>query len=285
MPTYAANETSEYDATQTFLYRFVGPLASYYWTSAPLTVTAIIDSVSTQFFHPRGGISHTNDPLESPDAGQGGLDISVSHLNPIIRAHRDFPPPGDIDVTVWRQNEVNGDAEYIWGGVVVETPIIESVGIIRCQHYAELVAGSEGLSEKWAPICPFSTYQFPCPALIANHSTSVTVTDIDTENFTVEVTGITQVDGWFNAGVFSCANGDKRFILDHTGDVLTLIQNFPASSLRVGDVATLIDGDDHLHETCAVKFGAETGNGAAFGGNHIQANKNVHQIGRINVSG
>ena len=284
MPAYADNELSEHDAQQTFLYRFVGPLVTYHWTNAPLAVDAEIDSVVTRFFHPRGGISH-NDPTESPDAGRSGLEIYVSHLNPIIRAHREFPPPGDIDVTVWRQNEIDGEVEYIWGGVVVETPIDESLGTIRCQHVAELVSGSEGLSEKWAPTCPFMTYQFPCPAQIANHSTTVTVTAIDTENFTVEVTGITQIDGWFRAGVFATANGDKRFILDHTGDTLTILQNFPASSLRVGDDATLIDGDDHLYETCSVKFGAETGNGAAFGGNHIQANKNVHQIGRINVNG
>lgn len=283
MPTYDDNETSEYAAEQVFLYRFAGPLATYYWTNAPESVTATIDGNSTTFFHPRGGITHDN-PTESPDAGRSGLTITVSHLNPIIRAHREFPPPGDIDVDVWRQLEAGGEVSHIWGGVVVETPD-ESVGTIKCQHVAELVAGSEGLSEKWAPTCPFMTYQFPCPAQIANHSTSVTVTAIDTENFAVTVTGITQVDGWFRAGVFACANGDKRFILDHAGGVLTLMQNFPASSLRVGDTAILIDGDDHLHETCAVKFGAETGSGAAFGGNHIQANKNMHQIGRVNING
>lgn len=281
MPTYDTNETSERDAQQTFLYRFLSPLVSYYWTNAPDIVTATIDTVATTFYHPRGGIAPANDPTESPDAGKSGLDIHVSHLNPIIRAHREFPPPGDIEVDVWRQNEIDGEVFHVWGGVVVETPIDESVGTIRCQHVAELVAGSEGLNEKWAPTCPFMTYQFPCPAKIANHSTSVTVTAISTENFTVTVTGITQANGWFNAGVFAAANGDKRFILGHTGGVLTLIQNFPASSLRVGDVAVLIDGDDHLYETCSVKFGAETGDGAAFGGNHIQANKNPHVIGRL----
>lgn len=285
MPTYDTNELSEYDSAQTLLFRFAGPLTTYYWTNAPETVTATINSVSTTFYHPRGGIAIGNDPVESADSSRESLDVLVSHHNPIIRAHREFPPPGNINVDVWRQNSTGGEVEHVWGGVVVETPIDESVGTIRCQHVSELVAGSEGLSEKWAPTCPFATYQFPCPAQIANHSTTVTVTSIDTENFTVTVTGIVQVDGWFKAGVLKCANGDMRFILDHTGGVLTLIQNFPASSLRVGDSATLIDGDDHLHETCATKFGAETGNGAAFGGNHIQANKNVHQIGRINING
>ena len=281
MPTYDDNELSERDAAQTFLYRFAGPLVTFYWTNAPVAVTATIDAVATTFFHPRGGIAPANDPTESPDAGKSGLDIAVAHTNPIIRAHREFPPPGDITVDVWRQNEIGGAVFHVWGGVVVETPIDGSIGTIRCMHIAELVAGSEGLNEKWAPTCPFMTYQFPCPALVSNHSTSVTVTTIDTENFTVTVTGIVQVDGWFTAGVFAAANGDKRFILDHTGGVLTLVQNFPTSSLRVGDTATLIDGDDHLYETCSVKFGAETGSGAAFGGNHIQANKNPHAIGRL----
>lgn len=281
--TYPTVEVSEYSAAQTFLYQFVGPSGSFNWTNAPLTITALIDTVSTPFRHPRGGISHS-DPTMSTQADRGNLEIYVSHRNPIVRAHREFPPPGDTSVTVWRQNEINGDVFQIWSGVVVETPIVGSSGTIRCQHVAALVAGSEGLSEKWAPTCPFMTYHSPCPAQIVNHSTSVVVTAIDVEEFTVTVTGITQIDGWFNAGVFAVANGDKRMILDHTGGVLTLLQNFPISSLKVGDLATLIDGDDHLYQTCRDKFGVETGDGAAFGGNHLQANRNVHAIGRINIS-
>lgn len=280
---YEDIEQSEYNAAQVFLYQFAMPNGVYNWTSAPLTVIATIDSVSTQFLHPRGGISH-NSPTMSTQADRGNLEITVSHRNPIIRAHREFPPPGDTSVTVWRQNELGGDVFQIWSGIVVETPINGSTGIIRCQHIAAVVAGSEGLSEKWAPPCPFMTYHHPCPAQVVNHSTAVVVTDIDTDNMTITVTGITQIDNWFNAGVIAVANGDKRFILDHTGDVLTLLQNFPASSLKVGDDATLIDGDDHLYQTCRDKFGGETDNGAAFGGNHLQANQNPHAIGRINVS-
>lgn len=281
--TYATIEQSEYSAAQVFLYQFTGPSGSFNWTNAPLAITTTIDTVSTTFRHPRGGISH-NDPTMSTQADRGNLEIYVSHRNPIIRAHREFPPPGDTGVTVWRQNEVGGDAFQIWSGVVVETPIVGSTGTIRCQHIAALVAGSEGLSEKWAPTCPFMTYSSPCPAQVANHSTSVVVVAIDTENFTVQVTGITQIDQWFNAGVFAVANGDKRMILDHTGDMLTLLQNFPISSLKVGDSAILIDGDDHLYQTCRDKFGSETGDGAAFGGNHLQANQNPHAIGRININ-
>jgi len=282
--SYPTVEVSEYSAAQTLFYEFRGPFGTYRWNNSPIAIPVVVNATLTNFLRrPRGGISH-NDPTMSPQADRGNLEITVSHRNPIIRAHREFPPAGDTEVTIWRQNELNGDVFEIWSGVVIETPIVGSTGIIRSQHWAAVVAGSEGLSEKWAPTCPFMTYHFACPAQIANHSTAVVVSAIDTANFTVTVTGITQIDHWFNAGVFATANGDKRFILDHTDDVLTLLQNFPVSSLKVGDSATLIDGDDHLYQTCRDKFGAETGNGAAFGGNHLQANRNVHAIGRIEVS-
>lgn len=288
--TYAATEISEYLAKQTLFFEFVGSLATHRWTNQPLTLTATIDSVEHDFQHPRGGIAIGNEPTESPDAARSGIEILVSPLNPIIRAHRSFPPPGNTDLTIYRQNELDGEVFQVWKGVVIETPIVHEVsetgesrsfGIIRCQHIAELISGSEGLTEKWAPACPFMTYHFPCPAQINNHTTEVTVTDIDTENFTVEVSGITQIDQWFRSGVFQSPNGDMRFILDHTGDVLTLLQNFSSTTLKVGDNATLIDGDDHLYQTCRDKFGTETGNGAAFGGNHLQANRNPHEVGRL----
>lgn len=288
--TYAATEISTSLAKQTFLFVFAGPLNTYRWTNQPLTLTATIDATDYDFKHPRGGISIGNDPVESPDAGRTGIEIVVSPLNPIIRAHRSFPPPGNIELTIYRQNELDGEAFQIWKGTVVETPIVHEVseqgeslsyGIIRCQHIAELIAGSEGLTEKWAPTCPFMTYHFPCPAQLNNHTTAVAVSAIDTDNFTVTVTGITQIDGWFNAGVLQAPNGDMRFILEHVGGVLTLQQNFASTTLKVGDAAVLIDGDDHLYATCRDKFGTETGNGAAFGGNHLQANRNPHEIGRL----
>jgi hypothetical protein len=278
--TYATVEQSEYSAKQSFLYLIELPDRTLTYTNAPRTITATINGTSYAFTHPRGGISHSEATM-SGDAGRTGLDISVSHLNPIVRAHRSYPPAGDTDVTIYRQNEIDGVPEQIWAGVIVETPIEESTGVLRCQHIAELVSGSEGLAETFAPTCPYQTYHFPCPVPAASYRQAVTVTAIDLTNFTVTVTGITQPAAWFTAGVFEAVNGDKRFILDHTAGVLTLQQNFPTTTLKVGDSAVLLAGDDHLYSTCQFKFGADTGNGAAFGGNNVQANKNPHQVGRI----
>lgn len=293
---YGDIEQSEHDSQQSYLYLVEMFDRTYTWTNGPTTITATVNGTSYAFRHPRGGIWHGSEgagvsdddrkqdpgPTESPDAGRSGIDIHVSHENPIIRAHRSFPPAGDSNVSIFRMNELAGDPQpELLGYVITECPIEGSTGIIRCHHIAEIVSGSEGLSETYGPTCPYMTYHGACPVPAAAFRHAVTVTDIDTENFTVEVSGITQPDAWFTAGVLEAQNGDKRLILDHTGDVLTILQNLPATTLKVGDDITLLAGDDRLFGTCQFKFGAHTGNGAAFGGNSLQGNKNPHQVGRI----
>jgi hypothetical protein len=298
--SYEDIEQSESSAKQSFLYFIQLPDRIYSWTSAPTTITATVDGTVYDFTHPRGGIWHGSagvgvsdkgrkedaGPTESPDPGRTGVDIHVSHLNPIVRAHRAFPPPGDTDVAIFRQNEIDGDLYQIWSGVIIETPIQGSTGILRCQHVTEVVSGSEGLSETHGPTCHYMHTHFPCPVPIASATDgNLVVEDIDTENFTVTLSGSIRIAGKYKAGVFFATNDDKRFILGDTvvsGDhVLVLTQNFPSTTVRVGDVVSVLRGCDRLYQTCRDEWGEFTGDGAAFGGNPLQANKNPHQVGRI----
>jgi hypothetical protein len=298
--SYETIEQSEYSSEQIYLYYISGPEFLYNYTNAPLTLSATISSTAYSFTHPRGGIWHGSagasvdegdrkqdpGPTESPDAGRTGVDIHVSHLNPIVRKHRAFPPPGDTEITIYRLNEVGGTPYQIWSGVLVETPIVGSTGILRCQHIAELVAGSEGLTENFGPTCGFMFTVFPCPVTEAQATDSnLTVTAISTENLTVSVSGSVRIAGKYKPGVLVAPNNDKRSILEDTiptsDHVLTLQQNFPSTTLRVGDTVSIIRGCDRLFTTCRDEWGSFTGSGAACGCNNLQANKNPHQIGRL----
>lgn len=303
---YEDIEQSENDSRQTFLYLITVPnRAPYAYTNAPLKpplgITASIDGTAYRFTHPRGGIWHGSSgagvsdkekkedpgPTESPDAGRSGIDIHVSHLNPIVRAHRSFPPPGDTDVAIYRQNEIDGDPQPVHVGyVLVETPIDGSTGILRCQHIAELVSGSEGLSETFGPTCPYMFGHFPCPVpLAAATDGSLVVESVTPSDFLVQISGSIRIAQKYRAGVLIAANDDKRFILDDTVDgsdhVLTIQQNFSSTTLRTGDNVSVLRGCDRLQQTCRDEWGEFTGSGAAFGGNNQQANKNPHQTGRI----
>lgn len=298
---YGDIEQSEHDSQQAFLYLIQLPDRVYSWTSAPLTITATVNGTEYDFVHPRGGIWHgaegasvsedeRNDdpgPTISPDPGRSGIDIQVSHQNPIVRAHRSFPPAGDTDVSIFRLNEIGGTPEPIYTNyLIVECPIQGSTGTLRCHHITEVISGSEGLSETFGPTCHYMFAHFPCPVSIANATdTNLTVEEIDTANFTVKLSGSIRIAGKYKAGVFFATNDDKRFIIGDTvvsGDhVLVLTQNFPSTTVRVGDVVSVLRGCDRLYQTCRDEWGEFTGDGAAFGGNNLQANKNPHQIGRI----
>lgn len=298
---YEDIEPSENLAKQSYLYLLELPERTYAYTNGPTTINATIDGTAYSFTHPRGGIWHGSEgapvseedrkddpgPTESPDAGRTGLDIHVSHQNPIVRAHRSFPPPGDSDVSIYRLNEIGGTPELILSSfVITECPIDGTTGIIRCHHITEIIAGSEGLSESFGPKCPYMFTVFPCPvSRPAATDQNLVVEDIDTENFLVTLSGSIRIAGKYKAGVIIAPNDDKRFILDDvvsgSDHVLTLQQNFPSTTLRVGDTVSVVRGCDRLYATCANEWGEFTGNGAAFGGNSLQANKNPHQVGRI----
>lgn len=278
-------ERSEYLGSETFFYVFIGPNFEYRWTNAPKSLDADIDGTTYTFKHPRGGITHVS-ATESQNAGATSRDIKVSHRNPIIRRHREFPPPGDTEVTIYRQNEINGDVYEWWSGVVIETPIDGSKGVIHCKHVIELVSGSEGLTETQGPTCDYTHTIAPCPVPFNSiNDTDLTVDDIDTDNLTVTVTGSIRIAGKYKLGIITAPNTDARTVLNDVivsgKHVLTLTQNFPASTLKVGDVVSVSRGCNVLPQTCRDEFGEWTGNGVAHSATNIHANKNLHQIGRL----
>lgn len=283
--SYESIEQSEFSARQTFLYLLDGPDFQLAFTNAQKTIEAEIDGTAYEFKHPFGGITHT-EFAESQDAGRTSTTLTVSLANTLYRRHKEFPPHGNTTLVIYRQNEVGGDPYRIWSGTVW-SPLVDGVEVhFECLTDQETMARAEGLNDTFQALCNWFLFNYPCPVNRANWKVVVTVGEIDTENFTVTVSGADdKIADWFKAGYFEAPNGDKRTILadtvDGTDHIFTLQQNFPSTTLRVGDSADAYPGCDRAYTTCRDKFGSETGSGAAFGGNNIQANVNPHEIGRL----
>jgi hypothetical protein len=283
--SYESIEQSESSGKQSYLYLITGVNFDLAFTNSQASITATVDSVSRTFTHPLGGITHT-EPIESQDSGRTGTTLIVSLANTLYRKHKEYPPHGDTTLVIYRQNEVDGDPYQIWSGTVF-SPSVEGVEVkFECLTDFELMARAEGLNDTFQSTCNWFLFEYPCPVNRANWKVIGTVDSIDTENFAVEISGASdKIAGWFKAGYLEAPNGDLRTILDDTVaagiHTLTLQQNFPSTSLKVGDSADLYPGCDRAYTTCRDKFGDETGNGAAFGGNNIQANVNPHEIGRL----
>lgn len=283
--SYASTEVTEYSAKQVFLYKLDGPDFQLLFTNAQTSITATISSTSYTFTRPRGGISHT-EPSESQDPARTGTTLTVGMMNTLFRKHREYPPHGDTTLVIYRLNEVGGTPYQIWSGTVF-SPVVEGIEAhFECLTDQELMMRAEGLQDTFQNLCNWFLYQHPCPVNKANWRVSLTVVSIDTENFTITVSGASdKIADWFTAGYVEAANGDKRSVLDDTfstpNHTLTLQQNFPSSTLRVGDVLDGYAGCDRAFTTGRDKFGAETGNGVGCGTNHTQTNVPLHEIGRL----
>jgi hypothetical protein len=283
--SYPSIEVSEHSSRQTYLYKIDGPDFDLQFTNANKTITAEIGGTEYEFKHPLGGITHT-EPAESQDAGRTSTTLIVSLANTLYRRHKEYPPHGNTTLVIYRQNEIGGDPYQIWSGTVF-SPSVEGVEVrFECLTDFELMARAEGLNDTFQALCNWFLFEYPCPVNRANWKVVTTVASIDTENFAVTVSGASdKIADWFTAGYYEAPNGDKRTIIDDvvsgSNHVLTLQQSFPSTSLRVGDSGDAYPGCDRAYTTCRDKFGSETGNGAAFGGNNIQANVNPHEIGRL----
>lgn len=284
--SYGSIEASENSALQTYLYKLDGPDFSLHFTNAQRSITAEIDGTSYTFVHPLGGISHT-EPVMSQDAGRTGVTLTVTLNNTLYRKHREYPPHGNTTLVIYRLNEIGGDPYPEWAGTIWSPRIVEGIEVeFECLTDQESTARAEGLNDTFQFLCNWFLYNFPCPVNRANWKVSVSIVSIDTENFTVTVSGADdKIADWFKAGYFEASNGDKRTIIADSvagsNHVLTLQQNFPSTTLRDGDSAEVYPGCDRAYTTCRDKYGSETGSGAAFGGNNIQANVNPHEIGRL----
>lgn len=282
-------ELSAFGGQPLYLYRFVSPLVTYYFTNMSIPITAEIDGDEIEFTAPEGGVSHT-EPEQDGDPQHGDIDVIVAKDNAIIKLHRGFPPPGDTVLTIWRKHKGDPEVRLYWQGVVSRTPIdINEDGAvearIQCQTEMSFFE-AEGLVDTFMNPCNFFLGDGRCPVLLSNWRRSLTVISISENQVVVSGDVITPTTK-YRAGKLVCANGDQRSILADALDLgtghrtLTLTQAFSAASLQEGDPVDGYRGCDLLHTTCKVDFGAETGNGDAFGGNPAQASLNPHEVHRI----
>jgi uncharacterized phage protein (TIGR02218 family) len=104
--------------------------------------------------------------------------------------------------------------------------------------------------------CNLNDYDFAVVATAtAVDGSVITVPDLADSNFDSN----TQGDGYFTGGMIETATGFMRYIIDHTGDQLTLITPLSELTEDVNDssgdaVVTLYPGCDHTRGTCKDKF-------------------------------
>jgi hypothetical protein len=274
---------------QFFIYLFADFARQY-----PLSGVAhrvVFDNVE---YLPSTSISHTP-PTYSSDPSQARVTVRLRDNLDVAINYISHPPPSETSLRIFEvlATEVDGnrliatETRAHWAGKIVRVAWRDSFRAVEimCKTRQEIHFTREANTESLNPLCRFHHGDGRCPVNIEDFKETVTVVDIsaDISEPTIEVSGLTQSDTYYKAGMIRLADGDMRTVdlavTDSGNKVLTISRAFPSTSVQIGDTVDVFAGDDLTQETCSVVFAAATGSGLAWGGWKLTPNRDYQKDG------
>lgn len=247
-----------------FLYRFEAGSNTHLYTN--IAENQEYDSETYEFIE----LEHTA-PTFSAEAQDAEVDIAINESNALTELFINGPPPYPVKVTILEYDRVSETADPYYRGWVVRpnhdlNGSVVSFHLKSVWHFFE----RESFTDSLAALSRYSVYDPRSGVDIEAFRVPIAITAINNERDQLTVSGITEVDDYFTAGLIIAPDRDMRTILKHetvgVDKVLTLNAAFPLFTLAVGFSADIYPGDDLTYATWANRFGAVTNNGEAFGG-------------------
>jgi len=141
-----------------------------------------------------------------------------------------------------------GDAVVEWKGRIVTAEVKEDQITLTCESVYTSMRRL-GLSTQFELTCVHAIYGAGCKANKPAMRVDATVNVINNLAYTMIGLG-GYPDGWFASGMME-SNVDRRFIISHIGDVITLSRPL---NVDLGATVALYPGCDKLLNTCINKF-------------------------------
>lgn len=202
----------------------------------------------------------------------------VENKNSLARANLDIRIPLDHELSVFAMTSLydegvsltlfekdGADVSVQWKGRLVSKKPDE----VHCTLVFESVFTSlrrSGLRARMQKSCRHALYFRGCNLNMEDFEIASTLTSID-GSICVVPAAAGQPDGYFLGGVLAAADGTLAYIVNHSGDELTL-QRVPYSLRQqfqlegAGSAVSIYPGCDHTRPTCNSKFA----NGLNYGG-------------------
>jgi uncharacterized phage protein (TIGR02218 family) len=245
--TYDAKETSRHEGSPVELYRFTRGSTIYLYTSADTEQTD-----GSEVYTPT--VISRNEIRQSQEDHSGNIEVRVPRDNAVAALFIAYVPSSSVGLTIRRYHRLDDDEEWI----------IAFIGEVLSTKYdaeaSEWVLTCGPVSEAFRRTIPIYLYQPQCNNALYSDACGVskeafkvtgTVSAIDGDTITSTAFGAF-ADGYFNAGYVQHGE-DTRFIIDHVGNVLTLMN--PFTDLDVSDSVDAYPGCDRTEAACGpLKF-------------------------------
>lgn len=200
-----------------------------------------------------GELQHTRD-AKSLEVG-----ITVPRDTPVAAQFITTLPDQKFPITVYRKHQSDPEVISWFSGTILSCEFQESTATLTCRPVLGGIS-KEGLPWRYQVQCNLQFGSARCGIDVADYTSSVTVTSLAALSVTVsgipatDINGTSITTGYYNGGYIQTTDGSRRFITDHTGNVMSLLTPFRTGSIAVTNTVSIVAGDDHTHTTCRTKF-------------------------------
>lgn len=278
--TYAQKEQSQESGQPVEIYRFVLGAETFEYTSGESSI--VVDSLT---YNP---IAISRGPLATGSGERDRIiEVTVPGSNVFAQKYVSVVPGARAEVTIRRLHRTDTPTPAtitIVDGFVQSVAFQDNAKVATIAILPAAVATSR-------PI-PKATYQSVCNHILGDARCKVDLTDATWRLASAPVTLVSvnditvtgasgYSDGWFTGGyVELLSGGDFRLILNHVGNVLSLLLPFPDDI--TGDNVNVIAGCDHTIIACGAKFFTSedvTSNVINYGGFAFVPTRNIFRVG------
>lgn len=213
------------------------------------------------------------DEQEVSDEALGAtLRIRLPSDDAVAQLFIPYTPVAPVSITVYRFHRDDTEVIVDFDGEVASAEHKGAYTWLTCLSEAALLARpiparAYGHTCQWALYDPNT-----CKVNKAAFSQAATISNISGATLTATTFG-SHPDGWWNNGYIERANGERRFVVSHAGNVVTLMS--PFFGIALAEVVTAVAGCDRTEGTCLTKFN----NRLRFRGHPRIPARNVHEKG------
>lgn len=270
MTTFDEIEESASDGEKIELYEFAFGSSTLRFTTADQTIVVPVvggvDKVYTKATIVRTEIANASDHTQ-----QAGLELEVPKDHPIADMFRIFVPSQPITITILQFHRQLFEIDGAWLGFVRSVSWAKNAAKIKCEPITAKMK-REGLRPSYQRLCNWQLYGPDCRAIADSFKLSGTVTAILGDTVTSPAF-LGEASGWLDSGSAVTTDLDRRLILTHVGDTITLL--LPFEDLKVGDSIDVFAGCTRTKAICISKFN----NLVNFGGHPWIPDKNPFDVG------
>lgn len=188
---------------------------------------------------------------QNSDAFKNDLRLSFNRKNAFAAQFLNYTPDSVTTVTVFRGHIGSNEWIAYWRGRVQSGEASENTITINCESIFTSVM-RPGLRARYEYNCRHPLYSTSCRVSAAAFRVNGTIAIVSTDNASIGVPAcIPYASGHFSGG-FVEINGQRRFIIAHAADVLTLSR--PLKEAVAGASIAVYPGCDHALSTCSSKF-------------------------------